>query len=431
MAEEHEKIEVRSDEVQEILSSVPVWMIRWGITLIFVIILLFIGLSYFIKYPDVIKGTVTLTTVTPPAKLTAKTNGEIEQIFVQDEEKVKKGDAIAQIRNPLSKDAVKYLEGKINEVEHGLTISFKDEIEFIETDFVFGAVQNDYNELVRSVSDYQLSLNNNQFEKRRAILRKQISNYRKLDKISDRQLSYADDNLKKAEDKFLSNKKLYEQNVISKVEFYNQEREFTQVKNEIENLKRTNVQNAITLTDYERQLNELDFELLSQKTTLTKSIETRLKNISNQINSWQETYLLIAPIDGTVNYLVQLSENKFVESGSQLFAIVPDTKNDFIGYLKIDKRGYGKVEVGQNVKIKLDNFPSNEYGQITGEVQKISLIPNEEKYLVQVVLTDGLMSTYNKQLIYTPEMTGQADIITEDLRILERIFNQFREIFDD
>jgi hypothetical protein len=41
------------------------------------------------------------------------------------------------------------------------------------------------------------------------------------------------------------------------------------------------------------------------------------------------------------------------------------------------------------------------------------------------------MSTYNKKLIYSPEMTGQADIVTEDLRIVERIFNQFRKLFDE
>ena len=80
--------------------------------------------------------------------------------------------------------------------------------------------------------------------------------------------------------------------------------------------------------------------------------------------------------------------------------------------------------------MRMDNFPANEYGQLRGTVSKIALIPNEEKYLVEVKLSHGLTSTYNKILTYTPEMSGQADIITEDLSVLERIFNQFRELLD-
>ena len=98
--EEKREIEIRSDEVQEILSSVPSWMIRWGITLIFGIMMICIVLAYFIKYPDVIKGTISLTTVTPPSKLVSKTSGEIEGLFVKDNQYVKAGGVLARIKNP-------------------------------------------------------------------------------------------------------------------------------------------------------------------------------------------------------------------------------------------------------------------------------------------------------------------------------------------
>ncbi len=140
---------------------------------------------------------------------------------------------------------------------------------------------------------------------------------------------------------------------------------------------------------------------------------------------------MTAPFGGRVNFMTQLSENQFVEAGKVLFAVVPEKEDEFVGYIEVDKRGYGKIEVGQDVKMRFDNFPAVEYGQIKGEVHSISAIPNEDKYLVKVKLTDGLTSTYKKKLTYSPEMSGQADIITEDLRILERIFNQFRKIFDE
>jgi len=43
---------------------------------------------------------------------------------------------------------------------------------------------------------------------------------------------------------------------------------------------------------------------------------------------------------------------------------------------------------------------------------------------------EGLRTTYKKDLDYRPEMSGSAQIITEDLRLIERIFNQFRALVD-
>jgi HlyD family secretion protein len=429
--EEKREIEIRSDEVQEILSSVPSWMIRWGITLIFGIMMICIVLAYFIKYPDVIKGTISLTTVTPPSKLVSKTSGEIEGLFVKDNQYVKAGGVLARIKNPLTKEAVDFLEKIVLEVQLGFQNDFKSPIEFANNQTVFGGVQSEYNELVNAVNEYRFSLNTDQYEKRKQNLEKQISNYRRLDEINQRQFKYAEESYVRAEDKYNANKDLYAKNVISKADFFDQEAAFTQAKNELENLRKNNLQNTITLTDYERQLNELEIDFLTKKMNISQTIETRLNNIRNEINNWQAVYLITAPMDGRVNYLMRISENQFVEAGKQLFAIIPDGVDQYVGYIEVDKLGYGKVEVGQQVKIRLDNFPSVEYGQLKGAVQSISAIPNEDKYLIKVGLTNGLMSTYNKKLIYSPEMTGQADIVTEDLRIVERIFNQFRKLFDE
>ena len=49
-----EKIEPKSEQVSEILGKPPKWLIRWGISVIFIIIAgLFVG-SYFFKYPEVL-----------------------------------------------------------------------------------------------------------------------------------------------------------------------------------------------------------------------------------------------------------------------------------------------------------------------------------------------------------------------------------------
>ena len=117
MSEENKEIEIRSDEVQEILSHTPNWMIRWGITSIFFLILILIGISYFVKYPDVIKGNITLTTEIPPVKLVSKTNGQLTNIYVKNGALIKVNDFIADIESPLTDSAVLYLKQLVLSVQ--------------------------------------------------------------------------------------------------------------------------------------------------------------------------------------------------------------------------------------------------------------------------------------------------------------------------
>ena len=63
-------------------------------------------------------------------------------------------------------------------------------------------------------------------------------------------------------------------------------------------------------------------------------------------------------------------------------------------------------------------------------VKSVSQVPNEDSYLLQIQLSNQLITSYKKNIRYTPEMNGTAEIITKDLRLLERIFNKFREVLD-
>ena len=84
MEEKNTTFELRSEEVQDILTKVPHWMIRWGTVLIFGIIIMLFFISWFLKYPDVVKTEIVITTNIPPEKLVAKTSGRIEAILVKD-----------------------------------------------------------------------------------------------------------------------------------------------------------------------------------------------------------------------------------------------------------------------------------------------------------------------------------------------------------
>jgi multidrug efflux pump subunit AcrA (membrane-fusion protein) len=116
------KIEqIRSDEVQEIISAVPSWMIRWGITFIFALIVMLIGLSWFIKYPDIIFGNTTLTTIEPPVKLVVKNAGQLTRLLIADGTTVEKNQVIAEMENPLTQEGIGFLNNYLLEIRDYLS----------------------------------------------------------------------------------------------------------------------------------------------------------------------------------------------------------------------------------------------------------------------------------------------------------------------
>ena len=82
------------------------------------------------------------------------------------------------------------------------------------------------------------------------------------------------------------------------------------------------------------------------------------------------------------------------------------------------------------MNIRLANYPDREFGVIKGIIQAISLTPDKDgNLLINVSLPKGLETSYQKQIIFQQEMSGTADIVTEDLRLVERLLYQFRDIF--
>lgn len=51
--------------------------------------------------------------------------------------------------------------------------------------------------------------------------------------------------------------------------------------------------------------------------------------------------------------------------------------------------------------------------------------------MVEVTFPKGLITNYNKQLPISREMQAQADIVTEELRLIERFFMPLKKIFKE
>jgi multidrug efflux pump subunit AcrA (membrane-fusion protein) len=125
-----------------------------------------------------------------------------------------------------------------------------------------------------------------------------------------------------------------------------------------------------------------------------------------------------------------------VKAGEEVFSIRPtstekisnDTATIFCKTI-LEAQYAAKVQVGQRVVIKLAAYPFERYGILQAKVAAISPLPKEDKFTVTLALTNGLVTNYHKTLDFKPQMQGSAEIITEDLRLLERLFYQYRALW--
>ena len=67
----YKEIKLRSEEVQEVMSEIPPWILRRGIATLFGIVMALLTGSWFFKYPDVIRADITVTSLEPPASIVA------------------------------------------------------------------------------------------------------------------------------------------------------------------------------------------------------------------------------------------------------------------------------------------------------------------------------------------------------------------------
>ena len=85
---------------------------------------------------------------------------------------------------------------------------------------------------------------------------------------------------------------------------------------------------------------------------------------------------------------------------------------------------------GRQVIIKLDAYPYLQYGVIEGIIENVSLAAQDEIYIVDIELPKGLKTSTGEELKFTHNMSGRAEIVTDKLRLIERITEPFRHIIN-
>ncbi|NDV43593.1 HlyD family secretion protein [Flagellimonas sediminis] len=422
------KLNLRSEEVQEILGTPPSWIVRWGITLVFAFVCILIALSFIINYPDFVSAKVLITTKNPTEKVVARSSGQIESFFVKNGDSVTKGEELAIIKNISNYGDLSLLMqivDTINLVENGFQFPMET-----TSALTLGDIESSYLEFEKSYLEFTLLKELFPYENRLSgnkisleEVRSQLSEQMEQKKILEEEL-----NLKQIEyDRY---KVLFQKGVISQQEFESKGLDFLQAKKSMNStvISISQMREALSSANQDLRATYINKELEHARTR--KNLLHSFNALKKAINDWRYQYVLSASIDGVVSFNEFWGTNQQVTEGDVVFTILPKKKSDFVGRLTIASQNAGKINVGQKVLIKLDNFPYQQFGMLIGIVENISISPDTQgNYVVYISLKDGMKTSYNQKIDFKQEMLGTAEIITEDLSLAERLFYKVKNLF--
>lgn len=421
-----DSVHLRSEEVQEILSAPPKWLVRYGIASIAAVLLVLLIGSYFFKYPDILPAKIIVTTENLPAALAAKNSGRIDSLFVEEKQKVKEGDILGEIENTALLEDVLRLENLLDA---------KKELTALQLPALqLGDLQSFYENYSKASNDYDFFVNSAYHPKKIEAIEKQLIQYERILSKNRMQLNWSKKQLESSYKLYQNDSILYESGAITGIEFENTRAAYLQQLQSHENISISLNNQELSIAQQELSILDLQQQEQQEKSRLENEYRSSKYQLQAQIKQWKQQYLFIAPIDGICTFTKYWKPNQNISAGEVLATIVPQEKSRIVGRIELPLTGAGKVKEKQMVNVKLDHYPYMEYGMIRVQIKHISLVPmnsnDQTLYILEVEFPEeGLLTNYGKELKFSQEMTGTAEIITEDLRLLQKLLNPIKELW--
>jgi multidrug resistance efflux pump len=380
----------------------------------------------------VIQAQITVTSLEPPASIIARSTGRIDEIYAVNNQQVSVGTPLAVIQNPANTEDMFTLMEKMQEWES------TNRSEATITRFLsgkplgLGAIQSVYAAFLNSLNDYQNYKTLNYYPQKIASQRAQLAMQREIYNRIMQQVPVVSEQFRTAQGIYERDSVLYFRDVISRHDYDLTRSSFLQNKQSYLSFNASLKQSELQLVQGEENLLDLQQQAFELESRFQLTLQNSTEALNAQIKAWAHDYLLVSPINGIVNQMGVWSNNQNVSAGETVFTIVPSGQDTPKGKAMLPVQGAGKVQVGQRVNVRLNNFPDQEFGYLIGRVESISSIPTVDGfYVLEVDFPNGMLTNYGKTLPITQQMLGIADVITEDLRLMERFFMPIRRMWKE
>lgn len=431
----HSDIHLQSESVQDLLGKMPHWLIRWGMTALFVFILMLLIGAWFIRYPDSIPAKVRLTTDQPPIPVVARAAGQV-RFFVGNNQWINEGENLGVIQSASNYDDVMYLKSWMVELEGMVERLDVNEVIPLSQNPKLGALQAPYSAFLQRYYDFRYFANTSYFPNRISSLKNQIATHgsSKADILSQKALMQRE--LTLAESKYKTDLQLFRVGAISRVEKDASEATVLAVRRNVIALDNQISSYDLQTNSYRENLLDLENQYNEQAKNYQSNLRDSFRILKGALEEWELNFMLRAPVSGVVSLYQIQKDNQFAQAGEEVMTLLPKKGEggNIVARGFLPSVGTGKVKEGQKVRINLDGFPTHEFGSLDGRVVSISQVakqPNPQEpsnFLITISVPQNMMTAFKKPIQFRNEMPATAEIITEDLNLLERIFYQIRKV---
>ncbi len=420
-----EIVGLRSSEVNEVLSQPPSWLVRWGITVFFFVLLILLGVGWFVEYPDLVKANLRVVAMNFPKAVNAKSEGVVMKLLVKDGMKVTQGQRLAYLESTANPEEALGLDEVVNKLVKSGTSGDLESIHKVTIPLYFqlGELQKSYQTFQDAYVRSKALLRGGAFEQKRIALHNDLTQLGLLRENLQTQLDNYRKDLELTEDDLRMNHKLHEEKVIADVEMRQTRSRYLSKKQVVDQAQTAFNNNGMSQNQKQQELLELEKTRIEQLNSLFQSINT----LKSDTEAWKQRFVSAAPTSGKVAFLTPLQEGQTVKAGQELFYVLPEGSG-FEGEMYVGQYNFGKVRHGQEVIVKFAGYPYQEFGTVSGCIASISDMPKDTAYLVKVQFPKGLVTSSQKKIPFRNGMTATGEIVTEDLKVIERFFYDFRKV---
>jgi multidrug resistance efflux pump len=415
-------------DVHEFMGRPPHWLLRSGTVVLAAGLALILTLSTVIEYPDTIVGHINITGTEPVLEVIARQSGHLESLRVREGQIVAKGDILAIIENPARSATVLALGEKLAQLARVIDSEASVLSNPFQPENSLGKLQQSYADFLQTFRQVGSRLADDYAEKAGALLRQQIAGKRTQIASLREQSRITTRELELAQAKFARTKVLSDRRVISVAELQDQEMALFQQMLAETAAKRAATDAEIEAAKLEKELKDLEHERTESLRTAREQLRVQLNKLRGEIDVWDADFVLRAPANGVASFYDFWSDRQFVTAQRQVFLIVPETTH-LLGHMSVTTGGAGKIKRGQPVRVRLDDYPYKEFGLVVGTVQSVSMVPREGTHLVLIDLRYPLVTSFHRPLQFKQQMTGEARIVTENMRLIGRILYEIRRAF--
>lgn len=423
---------IYSSEVREIISSRPAWLVRNGIALFFAIIVVLFTGSFFIQYPDIIKAPVRIVGKNLPKQVLSKSEGKLIALFAKENDQVQEGELLAVLQSSADYQQVlfldKWIEAQLkNLTDYKITLTNEcwNNIETLPALNTLGDIQKYYQDLTQQVYQLGLSAPNGYFEQKKQAISKELNTLAALNQNAQSQKRLIEQDLQMQEHLLRVNEELVKEKVIAPLDLNKDKSAVIAKQQQLVQVDANTINQSNSAISKQKEL----IEISKNANDIQENFIIALLNAKTAIIEWKNRYMIIASETGKIQMASFYQTNSWIKAGQEFFYIIP-SQPSYFAEVFASQQNFGKIRKGQEVHIALNSYQRNEFGVLDGIITNIPTVPyRDTAFLIRVELSRGLVTNYKKQILFSNNLNGTAEIITENASLADRLLYQWRGLW--